>query len=362
MSAADAARMAFTIVTAVAVLRLVDLSPEAAQDRARCGFSAESSIPIRARSRWVSLFLNFSDIRSASRICLPVKIMTDMRLTDAVRALAALGINDRWTRGRVEQYAKSIGLAAVTGARRIGRWTSVVHGAISRVSARRRDLRGEGCPLQAVDRRAPIRVAESCPGRSIGPVLSRWTHAPLTQAARHARLVRHGRNDTRARSRKLGASPSPRNDAEDPDPLDCSGARGAAMASARRTGREPSEVAAHDRGGDRAGRWAAGAGRVGDVKITITTERANQIYDILVRETGAAESERDDFVHHVAKEHRDSLEWRFRGVLGFGGKFYIGIYRKIPVRVSYYPEDRSPERDAATEAANVALRAMDWLT
>lgn len=79
------------------------------------------------------------------------------------------------------------------------------------------------------------------------------------------------------------------------------------------------------------------------------------VYDILVQRAGA--SDRPDpkaqFVYSLTHD-RHVTEYRFGGVLGFGGKFRPN--RGAPY-VDYYPEDRTPEGDAAVASTNEALTA-----
>lgn len=90
----------------------------------------------------------------------------------------------------------------------------------------------------------------------------------------------------------------------------------------------------------------------------MTKDEANAVYDILVRECGAAEGNdrswpgRDHFVREFTRD-RHTDEYRFMGALGFGGKFYPDR-----LRVSCYPEDETPERREMVERANAALRAL----
>jgi hypothetical protein len=71
----------------------------------------------------------------------------------------------------------------------------------------------------------------------------------------------------------------------------------------------------------------------------MNTKTANKIYDILVKECGAWEEERNDFVlHQTREEEQMTREWRFCGKLGFGGKFWRNNDR---LYVNYYNEDQS---------------------
>lgn len=77
----------------------------------------------------------------------------------------------------------------------------------------------------------------------------------------------------------------------------------------------------------------------------------HKIYDILL-EAGATEYWREDFVRHMSGTTR---EYRFGGVLGFGGKFYNNAGRWY---ISCYPEDRTDERAEIIEKVNVKIRAL----
>lgn len=90
----------------------------------------------------------------------------------------------------------------------------------------------------------------------------------------------------------------------------------------------------------------------------MTKDEANAVYDILVRECGAAEGNdrscpgRGHFVGEFTRD-RHTDEYRFQGALGFGGKFY-----PRDMRVSCYREDETPERREMVRWANAALRAL----
>lgn len=85
---------------------------------------------------------------------------------------------------------------------------------------------------------------------------------------------------------------------------------------------------------------------------------ADKIYDILVRNAGADDTpgvwnSRRDFRHFF--NETPGTEYRFQGLLGFGGKFYR---ERQGWRVSCYSEDRNPVRDAAIAATNEKLAAL----
>jgi hypothetical protein len=79
-----------------------------------------------------------------------------------------------------------------------------------------------------------------------------------------------------------------------------------------------------------------------------------KVYDILVEECGAHESERDSFIiNQLEKDH--PREWRFCGSLGFGGKFWRNSGR---LYVNCYNEDATPKRLAMIEKANARLEKL----
>ena len=80
------------------------------------------------------------------------------------------------------------------------------------------------------------------------------------------------------------------------------------------------------------------------------------VYSALVEIGGANELERDGFVDYFTspREHSD-LEWRFRGKLGFGGKFYRGWEQFY---VAYYPENHTPARDEIEARLNHRIAGL----
>ena len=90
----------------------------------------------------------------------------------------------------------------------------------------------------------------------------------------------------------------------------------------------------------------------------MTVERANAVYDILVKMGGAYEGDRISFVQYHSKELVNSwgpTEWRFQGHLGFGGKFYTDRERW---QVGCYREDDTPERERIIAEMNKALEGL----
>lgn len=88
----------------------------------------------------------------------------------------------------------------------------------------------------------------------------------------------------------------------------------------------------------------------------MTAKQANAVYDILVADVGALESQRTQFVHECTRGCR---EYRCCHVFGFGGKF-----RPETMTVDYYSEDQTPDRDRIQAAVNekLAKLAERWRT
>ena len=85
----------------------------------------------------------------------------------------------------------------------------------------------------------------------------------------------------------------------------------------------------------------------------MTAEKANRIWDILVKDAGAHEHHRENFVHYLIEPVRHGHEYRFMGDFGFGGKLHY-----TPTRgawVSCYPEDQTDERKARIDSINAEL-------
>lgn len=97
----------------------------------------------------------------------------------------------------------------------------------------------------------------------------------------------------------------------------------------------------------------------------LTETEASEIYAALVEHAGANARDPWGFVHHLMRSHESSVfEWRFMGFLGFGGKFYRDRNSRPDGswgetwRVSCYPEDSNPEREAIIATTNAALHDL----
>jgi hypothetical protein len=79
-----------------------------------------------------------------------------------------------------------------------------------------------------------------------------------------------------------------------------------------------------------------------------------QVWDILMREAGAHETDRAQFLFHWP----ECREFRFCGSLGFGGKVWAGDFGN-PHRIDCYREDETPERLATIARVNALLKSGD---
>jgi hypothetical protein len=88
------------------------------------------------------------------------------------------------------------------------------------------------------------------------------------------------------------------------------------------------------------------------MELNMTSDEANQVYDILIAEARAPQSQRDSFVREFTSD-KPTTEWRFMGALGFGGKF-----RFPGTRIDCYPEDETPARRKIIAKTNLKLRVL----
>lgn len=86
--------------------------------------------------------------------------------------------------------------------------------------------------------------------------------------------------------------------------------------------------------------------------VPLSLDQAHGIYDVLVTDVRAPAGDRDSFALEFTKPEPTN-EWRFGGMLGFGGKF-----RLERMAVGCYREDETPERQAAMDRANAKLAAL----
>jgi hypothetical protein len=82
----------------------------------------------------------------------------------------------------------------------------------------------------------------------------------------------------------------------------------------------------------------------------LTKEFANQVYNILVKEAGANEYMREDFVFSHTDDEYACWEYRFGGKFGFGGKYWSERNA-----VNYYPEDHTKRLDKLEAKVNKLL-------
>lgn len=74
------------------------------------------------------------------------------------------------------------------------------------------------------------------------------------------------------------------------------------------------------------------------------------VYDVLIERGGANKDQKEAFVvAYSSRGQYDAIEWRSCPRLGFGGKFWQNHNHYY---LSYYPEDRSDERDALRDEIN----------
>jgi hypothetical protein len=85
---------------------------------------------------------------------------------------------------------------------------------------------------------------------------------------------------------------------------------------------------------------------------TLTREAAEAVWKVLVEEAGASDDDREMFFHAQA---RGCTEYRFCGMLGFGGKFWHNAGRW---HVTCYPEDETVLKRIVIERANKRLAAL----
>ncbi len=89
---------------------------------------------------------------------------------------------------------------------------------------------------------------------------------------------------------------------------------------------------------------------------SLTRELADEVFGVLKETCATTEFWREDFVRDQSTDY--CTEWRFSGSLGFGGKFRRSNYPTPRLYVDCYPEDMTPARQAAIDAANATLTTL----
>lgn len=87
--------------------------------------------------------------------------------------------------------------------------------------------------------------------------------------------------------------------------------------------------------------------------VKLTVEQANEVYSLLVREAGANEYYRNNFIGYLTQEDW-SHEYRFMGIYGFSGKLRLN-QRGLSAD---YQKNRTKELDRKMNALNSALSDM----
>lgn len=93
----------------------------------------------------------------------------------------------------------------------------------------------------------------------------------------------------------------------------------------------------------------------------LTAAEAESVHAILVSHAGARgdADERYSFVHAVTRtDGHHAIEYRFGGLLGFGGKFRNNGNRDGMPYVDCYTEDSNPMRDGVIATTNALLEDM----
>lgn len=85
----------------------------------------------------------------------------------------------------------------------------------------------------------------------------------------------------------------------------------------------------------------------------ISTERANKIYDILVKFGNANELYRDDFIYHHCENVYGCTEYPF------GNRNFSGKYRSLNNFVTIYDEDKTQRNLKRVNQINAELKKLD---
>lgn len=87
--------------------------------------------------------------------------------------------------------------------------------------------------------------------------------------------------------------------------------------------------------------------------MRLNKEQANELWSCIVESCKATEDDRDAFIWCMTEE-KPSNEFRFGGLLGSGGKLFIGK----PPYVSCYQEDSNIFRENIIEQTNQELKKI----
>jgi len=89
----------------------------------------------------------------------------------------------------------------------------------------------------------------------------------------------------------------------------------------------------------------------------------SRVWDALVEHAQISSDARDKerFVASFGEARDEVIERRVCGLLGFGGKFWRNPFPgRCPYYVNFYPEDRTPEREALAGMINALIEDL-WL-
>lgn len=92
-----------------------------------------------------------------------------------------------------------------------------------------------------------------------------------------------------------------------------------------------------------------------EMRRSLTPDEADRVWTILVEKAGASPKReaRQDFVRYLTSESLHGHEFRFIGLLGFGGKLHFNDYHGA--YIGCYPEDRDEVREDCIAVVNYLL-------
>ncbi len=94
------------------------------------------------------------------------------------------------------------------------------------------------------------------------------------------------------------------------------------------------------------------------MRAALAPDEAHAVWDLLVAKAGASPHDEDHyaFVAYLTAEDAFPHEYRFCGLLGFGGKLHTNHHPALSV--SCYREDRDEVRDAIVATVNEDLARL----